>query len=96
MPLRLVLVTVAAVSAVVTQFVIHNSGPLPEIDLQNIIKPKPVSIAGVASVIDGDTIEVHGLRIRFNGIDAPESKQYCNDARGFEYPYRATGDRPKH
>lgn len=37
-------------------------------------------------VIDGDTIEVHGQRIRFNGIDAPESKQYCDDAKGFEYP----------
>lgn len=85
-PLRLVLVTVAAVSALVTQFVLHNSGPLPEINLQNIIKSKPVSIAGVASVIDGDTIEIHGQRVRFNGIDAPESRQYCDDAKGFEYP----------
>ena len=29
-------------------------------------------ITGVASVIDGDTIEIHGIRIRFFGIDAPE------------------------
>ncbi|RAZ92404.1 thermonuclease family protein [Mesorhizobium hawassense] len=86
MPLRLVLVTVAAVSALLTQFVMHNSGPLPEINLQNIIKPRPVSIVGVASVIDGDTIEIHGQRVRFNGIDAPESRQYCDDAKGFEYP----------
>lgn len=85
-PLRVVLVTVAAASALVTQFVMHNSGSLPEINLQKLIKPKPVAIAGVASVIDGDTIEVHGQRIRFNGIDAPESSQYCDDARGFEYP----------
>jgi endonuclease YncB( thermonuclease family) len=42
-------------------------------------------IAGVASVIDGDTIEVHGQRIRFNGIDAPESRLYCSDSKGFEY-----------
>lgn len=28
-----------------------------------------------ASVIDGDTIEIAGERIRFNGIDAPESWQ---------------------
>ncbi|MDG4854563.1 MULTISPECIES: thermonuclease family protein [unclassified Mesorhizobium] len=86
MPLRLVLVTVAAFSALVTQFVMHNSGSLPEVNLQNIIKPRPVSIAGVASVIDGDTIEIHGQRVRFNGIDAPESRQYCDDAKGFEYP----------
>ena len=34
-------------------------------------------IVGVASVIDGDTIEIHGLRIRLFGIDAPESSQRC-------------------
>ena len=39
-------------------------------------------LQGVASVIDGDTIEIHGSRIRLNGIDAPESGQLCQDARG--------------
>mgnify|MGYP001141156875 CR=1 FL=1 len=32
---------------------------------------------GVASAVDGDTIEVHGMRIRLHGIDAPESGQLC-------------------
>lgn len=32
---------------------------------------------GVASVIDGDTISIHGQSIRLDGIDAPESSQLC-------------------
>lgn len=34
-------------------------------------------ITGRASVIDGDTIEIHGTRIRLHGIDAPEAGQSC-------------------
>ncbi len=34
-------------------------------------------IAGVASITDGDTLEIHGERIRLYGIDAPESRQLC-------------------
>jgi endonuclease YncB( thermonuclease family) len=40
---------------------------------------------GQASVIDGDTIEIHGARIRLFGIDAPESGQLC-PAQGKTYP----------
>lgn len=41
-----------------------------------------VPIAGVASVIDGDTIDIHGVRIRLHGIDAPESRQLCTRPTG--------------
>lgn len=34
--------------------------------------PVLADIAGTASVIDGDTIQIHGQRIRLHGIDAPE------------------------
>ena len=37
---------------------------------------------GVASVIDGDTVEIRGTRIRLHGIDAPESRQLCTRPPG--------------
>ena len=39
-------------------------------------------ILGTASVIDGDTLEIHGEWIRLDAIDAPESSQLCFDAAG--------------
>jgi endonuclease YncB( thermonuclease family) len=36
-------------------------------------------LIGQASIIDGDTLEIHGTRIRLWGIDAPESNQLCRD-----------------
>lgn len=48
-----------------------------------IPEPRPTqTVAGRASVIDGDTIEIHGKRIRFDGIDAPEAAQLCGDQNG--------------
>ncbi len=43
-----------------------------------------IPLLGRASVIDGDTIDIHGARIRLSGIDAPESSQTC-EASGKTY-----------
>jgi endonuclease YncB( thermonuclease family) len=43
-------------------------------------------VSGRARVIDGDSLEIGGTRIRLHGIDAPERGQDCRDADG--QPYR--------
>ncbi|MES0024912.1 MULTISPECIES: hypothetical protein [unclassified Mesorhizobium] len=91
-PKRLIFVTVAAMSAFVTQFVLHSSRA-PQIHLSSQISLSPGLIAGVASVIDGDTIEIRGQRIRFNGIDAPEAGSFVTTRAA--PTIRAAGDRPK-
>src|ERR1700687_1796927 len=54
-----------------------------------ILGPRPVALAddfiGRASVIDGDTLEIHGSRIRLWGIDAPESSQLCRGEDSLQY-----------
>jgi endonuclease YncB( thermonuclease family) len=42
-------------------------------------------LIGQVSVIDGDTIEIHGTRIRLWGIDAPESTQLCRGEDSLQY-----------
>lgn len=43
-------------------------------------KGLPASIAGTASIIDADTLEIAKQRIRLMGVDAPESGQKCLNA----------------
>jgi endonuclease YncB( thermonuclease family) len=45
----------------------------------------PNELAGQASIIDGDTLEIHGLRIRLWGIDAPEASQLCRGEDSTQY-----------
>jgi len=45
----------------------------------------PGDLVGQGSVIDGDTLEIHGMRIRLWGIDAPESMQLCRGEDSLQY-----------
>jgi endonuclease YncB( thermonuclease family) len=42
-------------------------------------------LSGQATITDGDTVEIHGARIRLWGIDAPESDQLCRDQDSARY-----------
>jgi endonuclease YncB( thermonuclease family) len=43
------------------------------------------NLKGQASVIDGDTLEIHGTHIRLWGVDAPESGQLCRGGDSLQY-----------
>lgn len=51
--------------------------PFPERN-QRVQKTAKRTVVGRASVVDGDTIKIHGERIRLWGIDAIEGNQTCN------------------
>lgn len=44
------------------------------------IQVADAALTGPARIIDGDTLEVRGIRVRLHGIDAPESAQRCRSA----------------
>jgi endonuclease YncB( thermonuclease family) len=39
------------------------------------------TLVGIPHIVDGDTLIINGIRIRLEGIDAPETDQVCLDAK---------------
>lgn len=78
-----------AAAILIALFNLTPSGKVSLLATTETASPAPNSvpvaagdIVGVASIVDGDTLDIHGTRIRLSGIDAPESHQMCKDATG--------------
>lgn len=63
------LLSILTLASVMAGYLLFSSSAPPS--------TKATDLIGRASVIDGDTIEIHGRRIRLHGVDAPESNQLC-------------------
>jgi endonuclease YncB( thermonuclease family) len=63
-----------------------SAAPTPVAILRGAGERGPGDRAGSARILDGDTIDIAGQRIRQWGIDAPESQQSCQgkDRRTYE------------
>jgi endonuclease YncB( thermonuclease family) len=46
------------------------------------VADSPAALQGPLRVVDGDTFDVGGTRIRLHGVDAPENAQTCLDEAG--------------
>ena len=68
---------------------VRQSGQLPARPPQAAAvrrRPSPVEIRGtLPRIVDADTLEVAGRKVRLQGIDAPESAQSCRLAGGPRY-----------
>lgn len=53
--------------------------------LMLLAAPALAGVEGVVRVIDGDTLDVGGVRVRLHGIDAPEIGQTCQTSQGQDW-----------
>lgn len=76
-------VWLAAIAIIAALFLIGDDNPqlrrTLETMLQDVIsgEPAPEHHVGNSHVVDGDTLDLGGTRIRLFGIDAPETSQTC-------------------
>lgn len=85
-----VLATIAIITSVAIAFSFYDQTARTVERPTSIVAPEQSqtsrpALSGIARVIDGDTIDIRGLRVRLNGIDAPERKQTCETNVGGSY-----------
>jgi len=70
--------------ALVIGLLLVSAGPTDA--RQSHVAPRShATLTGQAQAIDGDTLLVGGVRVRLEGIDAPEIDQLCTDAQGRQW-----------
>jgi endonuclease YncB( thermonuclease family) len=47
-----------------------------------VVSPAAADVAGIPRIVGGDTVEIERVKIRLEGIDAPETDQLCLNSRG--------------
>jgi endonuclease YncB( thermonuclease family) len=71
--------TIAAAMAVAAAFAYFAWEPASFASLGQAPASRPTALIGRATVIDGDTVEIHSEHVRINGVDAPETRQDCKN-----------------
>ena len=64
------------------------AGGMKHISILLVILVTPALAAelnGPAHIVDGDTLHLNGTKIRLHGIDAPETRQECQDKDDASY-----------